>query len=80
MKACHWQYKSIHISEPYFSKIHFNIVLPVLESLPMRFFNQNFNSFVLTVSLPMGNRTNVVHKHIGSDTLEVEKYAIQDES
>lgn len=28
----------------------------------------------------MSNRTNVIHKYIGSDALEVEKYAIQDES
>jgi hypothetical protein len=28
----------------------------------------------------MSNRTYVIHKHVGSDTLEVEKNPIQDES
>lgn len=27
----------------------------------------------------MSNRTNIIHKHIGSDTLKVEENAIQDE-
>lgn len=48
-------------------------------SLPMRILNQNFNLLISQISLPMSNRTNIIHKHIGSDTLKVEENAIQDE-
>jgi len=45
----------------------------------MRRFNQNFNILISQTTLPMSNRTNIIHKHIGSDTLKVEENAIQDE-
>jgi hypothetical protein len=42
----HFQLNSIHVFQPYFSKMHFNIILPSMSrspkwSLPFRFYDQN---------------------------------------